>query len=114
MTGGEALQGVEVTFIFEWYDGPLTGVARHQGVEYYFEAEGHLDDTFELSLNDRRLFLYPITADELAVEGEWQRLFDEHVRDQPESEKWKFYEPYAKREQPDYASRTPVGWFTAE
>ena len=64
-------------------------------------------------MQDRRLFLYPITADELAEETHWQRLYDEHVQDKPESEKWRFYEPYEKREEPDYASREPIGWFIA-
>ena len=62
-------------------------------------------------MQDRRLFLYPVTADELAAEADWQRQYDEHVRDGPEAENWKFYEPYEKWQEPDYASRDSIGWF---
>ena len=102
---------MEILFFFDWYDGPLSGVARYGGAEYWFEAEGREDETFALKIEDRRLFLYPISADELAEEAFWQRLYEKYVRDKPESEKWKFYDPYEKRKKPDYVSREPIGWF---
>jgi hypothetical protein len=105
------LHNVEILFFFDWYDGPLSGVARYGGAEYWFEAEGREDETFALKIEDRRLFLYPISADELAEEAFWQRLYEKYVRDKPESEKWKFYDPYEKRKKPDHASREPIGWF---
>ena len=114
MTFGDQLHGVEIAFFIDWYDGPLSGVARHLGTEYWFEAEGRQDETYAITMEDRRFVLYPITAEELAEEADWQRLYDEHVQGKPESEKWKFYEPYENRRPPDYASRQPVGWFIAK
>jgi hypothetical protein len=102
-------------FFIDWYDGPLSGVARYGGTEYWFEAEGRKDEAFALRMKDRRFFLYPITAEELADEEYWQQLYDDHVAGtKPESEKWRFYEPYEKRQAPDYTSREAIGWFIEE
>jgi len=100
-------------FFIDYYDGPLSGVARYRGTEYWFEAEGRKDEGFALAMKDRRFFLYPMTAAELADETYWQRLYEEHVQgDKPESEKWRFYDPYERREAPEYGSRESIGWFT--
>jgi hypothetical protein len=109
------LRDVELLFFVDWYDGPLSGVARYAGTEYWFAAAGPDDDGFAPRPEDRRFFLYPINADELADEEGWHRLYEQHVAgDKPESEKWRFYEPYEARQQPDYSSRDAIGWFVAE
>jgi hypothetical protein len=111
----QQLQGIEMLFFIDWYDGPLSGVARYGGTEYRFEAEGRKDEAFALRMKDRRFFLYPTTAEEPADEEYWQQLYDEHVAGtKPESEKWRFYEPYEKRQGPDYTSREAIGWFIEE
>jgi hypothetical protein len=51
----------------------LSGVAKHLGTEYWFEAEGRKDETYAATMENRRFFLYPISACELAEETEWQR-----------------------------------------
>ncbi len=87
MTADRKLHGVEMLFN-DYYNGPLSGVARYQGSEYWFEAEGRKDEGFALTMRDRRFVLYPITPKELAGKTYWQRLYEEHVQgDKPESEK---------------------------
>lgn len=108
------LYGVELQLFIDWYDGPLSGVATYRGKDYWFEAEGRKDETYSATMDGRRFLLYPITPAELADEEYWDRQYDEHVQDKPESEKWRFYEPYEKRQVPDYSSREPVGWFSEQ
>ena len=67
----------------DWYDGPLSGVARYDGTEYWFEAEGRKVESFAITMEDRRFFLYPITAEELVEEAYRKRLYDVHVQDKP-------------------------------
>jgi len=37
------LEGVEVVFWVDWYDGPVSGLASYAGREYWFEAEPAFD-----------------------------------------------------------------------
>ena len=57
-----------------WYDGPLTGLATHDGREYWFVMV--LDDGGEHWDPDPRVYvLHRLAAEELALEWEKHRSF---------------------------------------
>ena len=101
------LDGVEIEFFDGWYDGPLSGVASYDGQAWWFEAA----EDFDPDSTKRPLFLYPLSADELATERDLQRLFDEQARGKP-VEQWP---PILRERDHDlptkYAARESVGWF---
>ncbi len=102
------LEGVEIVFWADWYDGPVSGVARHAGRELWFEAE----PTF-YAHGPRPLFLYPLTDDELAQERELDRLYEEHAKGKP-VEEWPSILRGRDLELPSaYAARESLGWFIA-
>jgi hypothetical protein len=105
----KALEGVEIEFWVDWYDGPVSGVAAHEGHVYWFEAEPGFEPVFL----GRKLFLYPLTAEELAKERELDRIYREQAKDRL-VEAW----PAVLRERDwelptKYAKRANVGWFLA-
>ena len=121
MTDCPRVENVELLWAADYWDGPMAGLARHDGSDYWYEAEAFDWDT---PPSERRYLLYPMTDEELAAEHEAQRAFRKHVgthtsyRDnrvvgrgkvRPESEWQKFYEKYEYR---SYADRPPIGWFS--
>jgi hypothetical protein len=107
MDAAPELQGVEIEFLVDWYDGPLSGVATYEGQAYWFEAEHDWDPDAEL----RPLFLYPASAEELAAERELHDFFANEAKGKP-VEEW----PDVLRERDfdlptKYGRRQVVGWF---
>lgn len=123
MNGFSELEGVRLLWHADYWDGPLAGLARYNGQDYWFEVEAF---DWDDPPAERRYLLYSLTEEELAEEREWHHRFQEHVgthtdydarghRDhaavKPRSEWSKFYDEYEKRSKPDYTMRAPVGWF---
>jgi hypothetical protein len=108
MSKGE-LNDVEIQFLVDWYDGPLSGVASHGGATFWFEAEpGAEAKGFE-----RKLFLYALAEDELTREQELNRLFEERAKGKP-VEEWPPVLRERELELPTaYAATERRGWFVA-
>jgi hypothetical protein len=103
------LADVEIEFWVDWYDGPMSGVARHAGQVYWFEAQ----PGSESKPRKRPLFLYPLSPDETARERSEHELWEREAKGR-RVEEW----PAALRERDygspsEYAMREPVGWFFA-
>jgi hypothetical protein len=83
----EQLENVEIVWWDDWYDGPLTGLARHGRDEHWFEVE-RLDGDAQFDLNSatRRLFLYPLSSEELAAEKVFHAPWKERGQGRPVSE----------------------------
>jgi len=124
MSNGPRLEDVVLLWVYDYWDGPLAGLAHHAGRDYWFEIEAFDSDDPPI---ERHYFLFELTDQELADEKEWHHRFQQHVgthtdydttgrRDlsglRPVSEWPKFYDEFEKRPRPCYTSRAPVGWFT--
>ena len=46
MNTDRELEEVEIEFWVDWYDGPVSGVATHEGQAYWFEAEPGFEPVF--------------------------------------------------------------------
>ncbi|GAB2585517.1 hypothetical protein Aab01nite_52780 [Paractinoplanes abujensis] len=75
LAGLPELTGVRKLWFSGWYDGPLTGIAVHDGREYWYvmvtgdEPGGHWD------LDPRVFVLHRLTDEQLADEWEAHRSF---------------------------------------
>jgi hypothetical protein len=111
------LEGVEILWPREYYDGPLDGLASFAGREYWFVAVA--------SPAGRRFSLHELTGAELEDEHRLHRLFEELVG--PETcfhlgsgerpypahpNRERFFEIQRTYKRPDYSSRPVVGYFT--
>lgn len=120
----DELKGVAILWASGWWDGPRTGIASRGDRHYWFEAVFNTaEDEYEYP---RRLLLYEITDQELEVETERHKRFEEIVGNklhcfhlppeerygptQPVEEWARFYED--ERNQPArYDDRPVAGWF---
>jgi hypothetical protein len=116
------VEDVRLLWAFDFWDGPLSGVARSHGRHYWFQVEepdwAVVDDWPAVRL----YFLYPLTDLESADERKEHRRFEEHVRKhadypyevmfKPGSDFLKFWDEQRERPDPEYTSRPPVGYFT--
>ena len=104
----QQLTGVNITWFEDWYDGPTTGIAEHDGSRYWFTPLG--DDWF--SRRPRRYVLHRLLgADEDGLED---RIRDSKALS-PDS--------YWHKHHPDSDSRNvagfepydgeAIGWFEA-
>jgi len=113
---------VRLRWHVSYWDGPINGVATYDGRDCWFEAEG-FDWEDELP-HSRRYLLYELTDEELAEERYWHERFRELVGTHTEYDEQgqrlsgeirppssDFDREYGRRRQPDYTSRTPIGWF---
>jgi hypothetical protein len=100
------LKGVKIEFFVDWYDGPLSGVAAHAGETYWFEADRNWNPE-----RDPPLFLYPITAEELATERDLQRLFENKAQGKPVEEWPPVLREGARDLSTKYRIRGSIGWF---
>ncbi len=58
-----------------YYDGPLDGLAEFEGERVWFHCVEMEDNPFQM----RRFSLYKMSADDLAYEDKWHKLFNELV-----------------------------------
>jgi hypothetical protein len=107
MDASRELREVEIEFFDDWYDGPLSGVAVFAGQAYWFEAESDWDPDAKV----RPLFLYPLTADELATERDLNRLFEVEAKGKPVEEWPQVLRERASHLPTKYSARESVGWF---
>lgn len=105
-----------------YWDGPLNGLAHHNGRDYYFAVEEFDPDDPPA---EWRYFLYPLTDEELEDEREEHRKFRKYVgahcdydangnidQSGPEChDPDKFYADRAILVR-TYVSRPPIAWFT--
>jgi hypothetical protein len=125
MSESTRLEGVQLLWLADYWDGPIAGLARFAGREHWFEAEPF---DWDDPPSERRYWLYALTDDEVEDEREWHGRFQQHVgthtdydisgaRDigavRPRSEWSKFYDEYKRRPPRDYTSRQPVGWLSS-
>jgi hypothetical protein len=59
------LDGVRLLWHADYWDGPLAGLARHNGQDYWFEVEVF---DWDDPPAERRYLLYSLTEEELAEE----------------------------------------------
>jgi hypothetical protein len=124
MTDCPRVGDVRLLWDVDHWDGPLCGLAHHNGRDYWFAVEAFDPDDPPA---EWRYFLYPLTDEELEDEGEWHRKFQKYVGTHTDYDangnvddsgvKWaadasKFYDEHAMRAVPDYTSRPPIAWFT--
>ena len=107
MDGTRELQGVEIEFSVDWYDGPVMGVAVYDGAAYWFEPVENWDP----GATARVLKLFPLTVGELAAERELNLLYEKKAAGTP-VEDW----PQVLRERDfglptQYGVREPIGCF---
>jgi hypothetical protein len=111
------LQGVEILWPNEFYDGPLDGLASYAGRQLWFVAVG--------SQEGRRFSVHELTAAELEEEWRLHRLYEELVGSEtcwhlgyrkpvkpanPDPER--FFQIREKYVRPNYSSRPVVGYFS--
>jgi hypothetical protein len=112
--GVRRVDGVEILWWEDWYDGPLSGVAVHAGQQLWFQAEGDGDDSIGPDIASRRLVLYPLTAEELAAERRFNLLCEKHRGEAPRpGTEWREVWTTHTAKRPEYAARAALGWFVA-
>jgi hypothetical protein len=124
MTGCPRVGNVRLLWHADYWDGPLCGLAHHNGRDYWFAVEPFDPDDPPA---EWRYFLYPLSDEELEDEREWHREFQKYVGTHTDydangnvddsgvkwgADSWKFYDESAMRAVPDYTSRPPIAWFT--
>ena len=131
------LEDIQMMWHLNYWDGPISGIAKYKDHLYYFsqcdENEDRKEDGSEDddSKNDdvrdwyRRYLVYELSKEELDDEVYWHDLFRKHVGTHtdydedgkrtghvlPSSEKDKFYDRYKARGPQYYTDNKVVGWF---
>jgi hypothetical protein len=107
----------------DYWDRPLSGLAHHNGRDYWFEIEDFDPDDPPAEF---RYFLYPLTDEELEDERKWHRKFQKLVGTHCDydangvdrsgeangADPEKFYLEAAMGPVGIYTSRPPIAWFT--
>jgi len=102
------LDELEIRYLwhFDWWDGPLYGMAEYQGRRAWYDYHSDTED-------DRhyRYVLYPLTPEQVeaaelwhATQGRWDAATGQWVGRDPErhDESWAG---------PDFSGVQPIGWF---
>jgi hypothetical protein len=76
LSGLSELTEVRKVWFSDWYDGPLTGVALHEGREYWFVMVTN-DDGEQWDFEPRVYVLHLLTGEQLAQAWEMHRSFAE-------------------------------------
>jgi hypothetical protein len=107
LDGLAQLAGVQIAEVLEQYDGPLDGLARYQGREYWFSALAEWIIRAGEQSQPRVYVLHAITreqADQVRAES---RRFTEFAKGQGSRDAWR--RAWDSRSTFDDAS--PIGWF---
>jgi hypothetical protein len=75
LSGQPELTGVQKLWFSDWYDGPLTGLARHEGREYWFAMVTNDDGGGHWDFDPRVYVLHRLAAEQLAQAWEMHRSF---------------------------------------
>lgn len=113
---------VEWLWIWDYWDGPLSGMVKHNGSWYWCFCFSETEKRFKKKKKSqnawfRRFLIVELTSEQLADEKYWNDLFCRHVRTdttsyearrsnieiEPTNNHKLFYEPYSKRAKPDYS-----------
>jgi hypothetical protein len=76
LSGLPELSGVRKVWFSDWYDGPITGVALHDGHEYWFVMVTN-DGGERWDFKPRIYVLHRLTGEQLAQAWEMHRSFAE-------------------------------------
>lgn len=117
------IASVQLLWIDNWWDGPLSGVVLHKGTEHRFEAvwDRRTDDWY----SPRVFWLYePMTKDEREAAWDRHRLFEQKVSTvycfhpgiergilRPAGTHHEFYDRFPPRQGPPAEHQRAVGWF---
>jgi hypothetical protein len=105
--GLSQLAGVQIVEVLDFYDGPLDGLARYQGREFWFSAVPEWIVPGAKPAQPRIYVLHEITAEQASqVRGETLR-FREFANGQASRDVWE--QAWDNRSTFDEAP--PVGWF---
>lgn len=117
---------VQPLWVHDFYDGPLSGMARFQGdLAWYVLAEEEQEPYSEGWY--RRYWLIRLSPEQATEEMKWHDLFRTHVSTygdaeipedergvRPQSEWSQYYEPYRQRAPVVFDENEVLGWFEAE
>ncbi|KAB1908822.1 hypothetical protein F8279_05765 [Micromonospora sp. AMSO1212t] len=99
------LVGVEIVELLDWYDGPLDGLALHEGREFWFSAGPDWAPG-----EPRRLVLHAITAEQAARVRAEARQFEAFAAAAPaDGDAWE----QAWDARSTYSEAPASGWFLA-
>jgi hypothetical protein len=121
-------QAVRLLWHCGYWDGPLNGVCLYQGERYWFEAIDPFDEEQDEYVFPRRMGLYRLSPEELQVQEEIHRQFQQYVgmhTDYDENERrslgavrpkheWKKFDSWLKQQPQhpfDYRQNEMIGWF---
>ena len=75
LSGLPELAGARQVWFSDWYDGPVTGVATHGGLEYWFVMVTDDDDGWSWDFDPRVYVLHRISSEQLAQAWDAHRNF---------------------------------------
>jgi hypothetical protein len=75
LSGLSELTGVRKVWFSDWYDGPVTGVARHDGREYWFVMVTDTGGGGQWDFDPRIFVLHLLTNEQLAQAWTMHRSF---------------------------------------
>jgi hypothetical protein len=107
------IEGVVLCGFYDYYDGPINGMAVYQDRECWFEMVADRADWYR---GPRRFTLYELSSEQRTFERARERCFAEHVRGadgqlKPEAQWHGYYDRYPWRESPVYPDNPVIGWF---
>jgi hypothetical protein len=123
LAGLSELSDVRMLWFSDWYDGPVTGLAAHDGREYWFVMVPN-DGGEAWDFDPRVYVLHQLTAEQLADEWERHRAFA--ALDIPgclhtpgcrvasiikTGERERLYERWPADDEAGHVHSPPVGWF---
>ncbi|MEU4640233.1 hypothetical protein [Micromonospora sp. NPDC023814] len=100
------LVGVQIVEVLDFYDGPLDGLARYEGREYWFSAVPEWVRDAELS-GPRLLVLHVITAEQAAQVRAEARQFTAFANGDGNGDAWQ----QAWDARSTYDETPAAGWF---
>src|SRR4051794_31681483 len=103
------LDELEIHYLwhFDWFDGPLYGMAEHQGRRAWYDYHSDTEDDRHF-----RYVLYPLTQEQIDVAELWRAT---RGRWDAAAERWvgrDFKDHDESWTGPDFTGVAPLGWFT--
>ena len=116
---GDRLYYADIEYVWDYYDGPLDGMARADSTRLWFVC--FREDAIEVNRADgedpeyveiRIYHAIKLTEEQEKLVDYWNGEFSKYVRDKPTGEYTKFYGPYENVTRMVISPAQIFGWFT--